>query len=86
MATLTLTIPDALVPAVLAALKWKYAGVDVTGLGPAAAARKILRHVLIETYREHQVTLRNTALLADYNAALATAQAEVEAEVGGITA
>ena len=86
MATLSITIPDAMVPAVFDALVWKYPKVDITGLAMGAAARKIIRHVLVEAYKEHRVTLDNTTLLANYNALLASAKAAADTDAGQITA
>lgn len=85
MATLSITVPDAMVPAVFDALVWKYPEVDITGLAMGPAARKIVRHILVEAYKEHRITVDNTTLLADYNDLLAAAKAAADTDAGRIT-
>jgi len=84
MATLTLTVPDALADDVLPALKWKYPQVDVKGRTALGAARRILRHMLTEVYFEHLWAQRNIELEAGFNAARAAAKAELEAKLATI--
>lgn len=86
MATLTLTVPDAMVPALFDALVWKHPEVDITGLAMGAAARKILRAMLVEVYKEHRVAVENVTLLTAYNGELAATKAAVDTEAEAITA
>lgn len=84
MAILSINVPDAMVPEVFDALKWKYPEVDITGLAMGAAARKIVRRMLAKTYEEYKVALDNTSLLTDYNTLLAAAKAAASSESNAI--
>lgn len=56
MASVTITVPDDLVPRLLAALTANHPDVDVTDLNPGPAAKRLLAAILREelvTYEEH---------------------------------
>lgn len=85
MASLTITIPDALAADVLAALKWKYPQVDVEGRTALGAARRILRHMLVEVYREYRWAQKNIELETQFNVTRDAEKAALDAELAAIT-
>ena len=72
MATLKITVPDALVPIALAAMKDEYRDIDVEGLPDGAAARTIIltlvrravRNYLVSQSRARRSILSRLAYLA----------------------
>ena len=56
MATLTITVPDALVPIALAAMKDEYRDIDVEGLPDGAAARTIILTLVRRAVRNYLVS------------------------------
>ncbi len=86
MASLTITVNDALVPDLLDALIWKFPNVDISGLGAAAAAKKFAVEFMRDVYKEYRTTVENTTLLAEYNAQFQAAKDAAAAEAAGITA
>ena len=78
MATLTITVPDALVPIVLAAMKDEYRDIDVEGLPTGAAARTIILTLVrraVRNYLVSQAMTDNSNLYRQaYMAALASAE------------
>lgn len=85
MATLTITIDDALVAPLLGALAWKYPQVDLTGLTDAQMGRRYMRAMLVETWVEYRVAQAITEANAAFAAAQDEARAQAEAAAGGIT-
>jgi hypothetical protein len=82
MATLSITVPDALVPRVAEALKTAYAHVDVDGLNDGQAARKIIISIIRRCLIDHESALYwETATPAAQSAAADVAtEAEVQAD------
>lgn len=82
MATLEITVPDALVTPLLSALAWKYPDIDVTGLTAVGKGRRYLREFLRDAfvdYAVHQGILSaNTAFIAAQQAARDAARTGVE--------
>ena len=78
MATLTITVPDALVPIALAAMKDEYRDIDVEGLPTGAAARTIILTLVrraVRNYLVSQAMTDNSNLYRQaYMAALASAE------------
>ena len=84
MASITITVDDALVGPLLTALKWKYPEVDIEGLTLAQQGKRYIRTLLRDVYREYKVDLATREASLAYFAAQNTAADNAEQEAAGI--
>lgn len=92
MATITLTIPDTLVPRIVAMMRARYATQIPAGTPDAAVARGVLKFWLkkaLADYEADQATATGqtnvTAAIAARDAATATARTDAETAADAIT-
>ena len=78
MATLTITVPDALVPIALAAMKDEYRDIDVEGLPTGAAARTIILTLVRRAVRNYLVAQSMASNSNLYRQAYLAALADAE--------
>ena len=84
MATLTITVPDALVPIALAAMKDEYRDIDVEGLPTGAAARTIILTLVRRAVRNYLVAQSMASSSNLYRQAHLAALADAESSASSI--
>lgn len=85
MATLSFIVPDAIALDVLNALKWKYPNVDISGRTNIASAKRIIREMLKDVYRDYLWAQKNIELETQFNATRQAEKEALEVEVRSIT-
>lgn len=68
MASLTITVPDAMVPDLVAAVKYAHPEIDFTGMTDAQSARRVIRDYLRVMYVDWRRMNTRQVLLAALNA------------------
>lgn len=85
MASLTITVPDAIIPTLLEALRWKYPEIDVTNLTAAQQGRRFIAALLKAVYTEYQLYLAMAEATTVFKNTEAAAREAAETTAAGIS-
>lgn len=85
MATLSLTVPDAVVPRVLDALKAEFPDLADAALTDAQIGRRGIVRLLRACLYRHETTAARVQAQADFDSAVATATQDLDSAANSIT-